>query len=581
MNNRSVIKVGGESGQGVNSIGEMLAKALKRMGYKIFGYREYPSLIKGGFTHFQVASYQIDFSDKTLRSSSNKFDLAVCVSRLAIPKFLKDMNPGGILIHSIPKVKLSDIDLDLMNKNNIHIEYVDAKAKVKELGGKSIMENTFLVALAWKFMGLTYEVIEEAFKIQFAKKPEILEINLRCLKAGYEYVLGENTNKLEINYNKDENWHDSAIISGNEIMGMGIIEAGVRAYFAYPMTPSSSILSFLADNYHHSKMLVKQAEDEITAAQMAIGAMHMGTRALTGTSGGGFDLMTETVSLAAITETPFVCILAQRPGPATGLPTWTCAADLNLAVFSAHGEFTRCVIAASDPDSAFLSIQEAFNIAERYQIPVIVLTEKQIGESLFNFKNLPKPIEIHRDLIPDELIGNIKSSDRYKLTESGISPRWLPGQTIETFTANSDEHFENGRLTEDGEESRLMMEKRMAKEKFLQKELPDPKLFGEEEGEILFVGWGSPKNTVLDAIDISKDRKISYLHFEYVWPLRTQKLANLKNNFKKIVLIENNYMGQLGNLIRMVSGIEFNEKLLKYDGRGFFLEEILEFINKI
>lgn len=580
MNNRTVIKVGGESGQGVNSIGEMLAKALKRSGYKIFGYREYPSLIKGGFAHFQVASYQIDFSDLPMRSPSEKFDLVVCVSRLAIHKFLKDLNPNGILIHSLPRVKLTDEELDFINIHNIHIEYIDAREKVKELGGKPIMENTYLVALAWKFMKLPYEVLEEAFKIQFAKKPDILEINLRCLKAGYDFESAENRNYLDINYRKDETWHDSAIISGNEVMGLGIIAAGVRAYFAYPMTPSSSILSFVAENYHKTGMVVKQAEDEITAAQMAIGAMHMGTRALTGTSGGGFDLMTESVSMAAITETPFVCILSQRPGPGTGLPTWTSAADLNLAIHGGHGEFTRCVIAASDPDSAFLTIQHAFNIAERYQIPVIVLTEKQIAESLFNFKELPKPIEIHRDLVPENLLKNVKSNDRYKLTESGISPRWLPGQIDEPFNGNSDEHFENGRLTEDAEESRLMIEKRMKKEEFLKKELPDAQLYGDQEGEILFVGWGSPKNTVLDAMDVLSNRKISYLHYEYMWPLKTEKFEQLKQNFKKVVLIENNYQGQLGNLLKMVSGNEFDEKLLKYDGRGFFLEEVLEFINK-
>lgn len=593
-NYRKVLKIGGESGQGVNSIGEMLAKALKRAGYKVFGYREYPSLIKGGFKLDQVSSYQIDFSDLTVRSSSNKFDLVICISRLAVHRFLKDINPGGILIHSLVRLNLTDEELDFINSNNISVIFVDALQKVKELGGTPIMENTYLVGIAWKFLGLPLDIVDEAFKIQFEKKPQILDINIKCLGAGYGYQPETEVKHIEIKFEKHQDWQDSVIVTGNETLGMGIIAAGVRAYFSYPMTPSSSILTFLADYYKDTGMLVKQAEDEITAAQMAVGAMHMGTRALTGTSGGGFDLMTETVSLAAMTETPFVCVIAQRPGPATGLPTWTSASDLNLAVFAGHGEYVKCVISASDYESAYLAIQNAFNISERYQIPVIVLTEKQIAESLYNFKELPKPIEIQREIVSEELIANVKSADRYKITESGISPRWLPGQTIEAHVGNSDEHFEYGRLTEDAKESKLMMEKRMKKEQFLLKELPEPELFGDESGDILFVGWGSVKSTVLDSFDIVKCQKpepeahsplaknlnCSYLHYEYVWPLKTEMLVKLKQNFKRVVLIENNYLGQLGNLLRMVAGIDFNERLLKYDGRQFFIEEVLDFINK-
>ena len=590
---RLSVIIGGESGQGVNSIGELFANAIKRNGYKVFGYREYPSLIKGGFKLDQVASYQLDFSDNRIGCPSRYYDLAICISRLAVHKLLKNIKSGGTLLHSITKLILSDEELDWINEQKINLVYVDAREKVKELGGKSIMENIYLTGMAWKVLGIELECLMQAVKHQFSSKPEILELNIKCLEAGYRSELLGEIKQYEINFERAANWIDSYIISGNEVMGMGVITAGVRLYIGYPMTPTSSLLSFLSANYHKTGMVIKQAEDEITAAQMVIGAMHMGTRALTGTSGGGFDLMSESLSLAAMTETPFVCILGQRPGPATGLPTWTAAGDLNLAVFAGHGEFVRCVIAASDYSSAFLVIQKAFNIAEKYQIPVIVLTEKQIGESLYNFDNLPSPVEIERELVPDELIPNVKSEDRYKLTESGISPRWLPGQTSETFTGNSDEHFGYGRLTEDSVESKLMMEKRMRKEQFLLKELPEPELFGDESGDILFVGWGSVKSAVLDSFDIvksqksepeahptlAKNLKCSYLHYEYVWPLKTERLIKLKQNFKRVVLIENNYLGQLGNLLRMVGGIEFEQRLLKYDGRGFFLEDILDFMD--
>ncbi len=569
---RTVIKIGGESGQGLNSIGEILALALKHEGFKAFGYREYPSLIKGGYSN-----YQIDFSDIEINSSSTKCDLAISISRFAMHNMIWDLNQGGILVHCINKFDFKDVEKSHIERNNIKVVYVDTKSILMKLNGPKILENAIMVGFAWGILNQKIDKLNYALERSLASKKDLVDINKKALLEGYNYPLSHP--KFEINFKKEASWKDSYLLEGNKSMSLGAIAAGVRAFYSYPMTPASSILEYLAEWSGDTKMIVKQAEDEITAAQMTLGSQHMGTRALVGTSGGGFDLMTESLSMAAMTEIPFVCIIGQRPGPATGLPTWTASADLNLAVYSGHGEYVRCVLAASDVESSYILIQKAFNIAEKYQIPVLVLTEKQIAESVFNVRKLPEALKIERGMVNK---GEVQSNDRYKITETGISARWMPGESNATFNANTDEHFNDGRLTEDAEESRLMMEKRMKKEKFLLDDLEEPVLYGDEDSDILFVGWGSVKNAVIDVQNIIKQNKnslkVSYLHYENVYPIKTEKLMNLVNKAKRVVLIENNYTGQLGNLIKLASGYDFSEKLLKYNGRAFFVEDILDYL---
>jgi 2-oxoglutarate ferredoxin oxidoreductase subunit alpha len=341
------------------------------------------------------------------------------------------------------------------------------------------------------------------------------------------------------------------------------------------MTPSTSIFKYMGENAKETGILVKQAENEITAVQMAMGSMYMGTRALVGTSGGGFDLMSETISCAGISETPLVVILSQRTGAATGLPTWTGASDLNVALKASHGEFPRVVMATSDARSSYTLIQKALNIAEVYQLPVILLMEKQISESIFNFKEMPKVEKIERGLV--ETVE--EDMQRYRITDIGISPRWIPSKEKKPYLANSDEHSENGSSIESSEETIAMANKRLRKLETLAKELPEPTLYGDKNPDLIFVGWGSVKNAVLDAVEIEKDsRKIGYLHYEYISPLKTETLEELIAENKRLVLVENNQTGQLGNYIKENIGYEFKEKLLKYDGRPFFVEDILDFL---
>lgn len=593
---RFALKFAGESGQGINSLGEIIAKTLKNSGYKIFGYREYPSLIRGGY-----ASYQIDIGNEKINASSQYCDTLVCLSRKSIYQYLRDLRPGGLLIHTLTAVTFKPEEQEFITGNNIQIKYIDALLMAKEQGGNALMSNMILLGIIIEVLGLDLDIVKEIVRHEFADKPKLLEIDLKCLDAGYKLDLANYSLDLQ----KYENWQQSKIVTGSHGFSLGTINAGVRAYFSYPMTPASPMLSYLADTSHDSKMLIKQAEDEITAAQMTLGAMHMGTRALTGTSGGGFDLMTETLSLAGIIETPFVIVLAQRPGPATGLPTWTSAGDLNLAIHAGHGEYPRLVLAASDFESGYTLIQEAFNYAEKFQIPVIVLTEKQIAEGLYNVSELPETIEVQRHLLSTddlepgpqennkvrdetdqgfkERLDDTANLKRYAFTENGVSPRWLPGSGLPQYNANGDEHDEIGDVNEEAGNAKLITEKRMRKLDALLEVLPDPVLIGPENADVTFIGWGSPKSAIEDTISILAQNNhavtINYLHFDYIYPVKTEKLQRVLENAQKVVLIENNFIGQLGELITAKTGYQFENKLLKYDGRPFFIEDILNYLN--
>lgn len=562
---RISIKFAGASGQGINTTGLLLAKALNKEGYKIFAYREYPSLITGG-----TASYQLDVSNSQINSSRRYSDILLCFTAESLDKYFDNIKENGILVYDLKNYSFSPEQETALQKKNITKIYIDSKNIAIDAGGTEIMSNVVMLGFLWKILTLETDILIDVV-LNFLKNKNIdLEAEKNAILAGYNSpsYRPELSKKFDIP-RTDMFSKKSLIMTGNHGISLGAIAGGVRAYYAYPMTPATSIFKFLGDTSEETKILVKQAENEITAAQMAMGSMYMGTRALVGTSGGGFDLMIETISCAGISETPLVIFLSQRTGAGTGLPTWTGAGDLNTAVKGGHGDFPRCVVAISDAISGYTLIQEAFNIAETYQIPVIILSEKQISESLFSVKSLPKECKIMRGLSEGE--------NRYELTESGISPRWIPSKEKKPYIHNSDEHTEDGTSTEESNDTLLMTEKRMRKLSLLKEHLPEPKLYGKSTPEILFVGWGSVKNAVLDVIEGRND--ISYLHYEYIYPLKTKTLEDFIEKGTRIVLLENNQTAQFGSLITQEIGYIFKERLLKYDGRPFFVEDILDFLN--
>jgi 2-oxoglutarate ferredoxin oxidoreductase subunit alpha len=315
-----------------------------------------------------------------------------------------------------------------------------------------------------------------------------------------------------------------------------------------------------------------------------IGAALSGARAATGTSGGGFALMTESLSLSAMTETPIVIINSQRPAPATGLPTWTEQGDLNFVLNAAHGEFPRIVMAPGDAEEAFYSVQEAFNLAEKWQLPAIVLLDKLLSESDFTLDNLVMDkIKVKKEgFLSDEELKRMENYKRYEITLTGISKRAVPGQSGGVHLANSDEHDENGFSSEESSDRMKMVDKRFAKVKILETEIAEPILYGKEGAELTVVSWGANKGVILDALNnLGVDQKVNFLHLNCLWPFPTRRVKAVLDKAKRILLVENNKTGQLGDLIRKQTGLEIKNRFLKYDGRPFFREEIIDKINNL
>ncbi|MDD4287100.1 MAG: 2-oxoacid:acceptor oxidoreductase subunit alpha [Candidatus Peribacteraceae bacterium] len=575
---RVAIKIVGAQGQGVNSVGEMCAKGLKRSGFCVFGYREYMSLIKGGHS-----SYQLDVSAEDVRSSTTRVDIVVTFNHHGLEKNLRDIKKGGILLHQTPQWKFKNPeDQAFIAEQKIRVIELPTDAILKKLKAKPILGNVLITAVVWSLLSQPEEQLRALVREQFGHKKDLLDLNFACIAEGFaacKVIAPGITLSLP---KPDSKWQDQLLLTGSQAMGLGIIHAGCRVYVGYPMTPSSPILTFIADMQNETGMAVKQAEDEITAAQMMVGAMHMGTRAITATSGGGFDLMTETLSLTGITETPAVFILAQRPGPGTALPTWTAQGDLTLAVGAGHGEYTRLVMAASDTQDSFDLLPEAFNFAEEFQIPVIVLTDKHLGEALFTQPAFDQTIaKLKRGRLVTDLreLAQLKPADRYDpAAGDGVSKRWLPGSEAATFCAQGDEHGPDGSVTEDAENARQQMEKRLKKMAALKAALPEPLYVGPKNPETLIVSWGSNRGVIFDVLESAemKKKNIGYLHYQYLWPLKTESFEMLSRTAKRTVFIECNHGGQLASLLKLACGRDVTQKILKFDGRPFFFEELRE-----
>ncbi|MFT7183753.1 MAG: 2-oxoglutarate ferredoxin oxidoreductase subunit alpha [Oceanicoccus sp.] len=569
--NRLRIKIVGASGTGLLSTGDILTNALSDLGFYAVSDREFPSVIKGGHS-----SYTLNLSTDPILGLSEQADVMIALDKDGMEKYIHELKDGGILVHAYERFGgIKDLMEELAGRN---VEVISAPGRktVTELGGHHVMVNVLLIGMFWKLLGYDYSLVEEAMKEKFASKPKLLAMDLIILAKGFEL------SEKKIDFALPKKGKVRKFINGNRAITLGAIHAGCRAYYAYPMSPASSILTYMAELVPKTGMIVKQAEDEITAAQLAIGSMYMGTRAMTATSGGGFDLMTESVSLVGMIEVPFVAVIAQRPGPATGLPTWTGQGDYQMAKFSGHGEYTRLVLSVSNAQDSFELIQHAFNYAELYQIPVIVLTEKQIAESLWTVDEFEEgAIPIQRGLVEGKDLDSLESKDRYRITESGVSKRWIPGSSDKYYFTNGDEHLEDGTLTEDAEPSKAMIAKRIRKGEALAAALPEPVIYGEAKADISFIGWGSSANIMRDIVAqfAAEGVAVNYLHYTYLFPLKVDTLTQFFADNKNVHLIEGNYTGQFGQDLE-ARGHKFAGKLLKWNGRSIYLEEVTTYINE-
>ena len=563
--------IGGEAGYGILTAGEIFARACMYAGLNVFANAEYPSLIRGGHNTFMVRA-----SHSEVNAHAGKIDVLVALNKETLDVHAKELNAGGGIIFdsairdriSAPGAKLYSVPFDKI---------------LSELAAEKVISNAIALGASAAALGMDFAFLEDALEKVFGRKGKATEQNIIAAQAGYSHIRTSLPEKLGLRIVPQKR-EPSILVSGNEALALGAVAAGCRFASIYPMTPITQILHRLARWQRDCGIVVMQPEDEIAGINAAIGASFVGVRSLVATSGGGFSLMAEALGMAAMTETPLVVILGQRGGPSTGLPTRTAQSDMQFALHASHGEFARAVIAPGDVGECFSAMVEAFNLAERWQIPVIVLVDKHVCECLkstpqFNTHGLSPN---RGQLISDAELAAIDGEfARYKLTESGVSPRALPGQPGGEFRAVSDEHDEFGYLTEEPETCAKMQVKRLRKLDGMARELPEPKLYGPPRADITIMCWGSMKGPVLDALHLLGARGIvaNALHVLYICPFPAGALSRTIDGAKQVVCIEQNATGQLAALIREQTGKGI-QSLLKHDGRQWTPEQVAAAVEK-
>ncbi len=575
------IKIGGEAGFGIMTTGLLLGKIATRSGYHAFEYTEYPSLIRG--SHNVVG---VRISDEKVYSQEEKVDVLLCLNADTYKRHIAEMREGGMVVYDRDKTEIDKIrDTSRTDIAYVHVPF----ARILQEGAlPTVMLNNIALGALMHLIGADFGILKDLISENFAKKgEEVIEKNVQASELGQNKAKESKPEGYKVKIPKKENVISRMYLSGNEAVGLGSIAAGCKLYVAYPMTPASALLHYLAAKAEKSGMVVKHAEDEISVINMALGASWAGVRSMVGTSGGGFALMVESVSLAGITETPIVIVMVQRPGPATGMPTWTEQGDLLFILHAGHGEFPKIVLSPGDAGEAYQMATEAFNLADKYQTPVFILSDKYLseGKQSIDRKEIEEyKFEINRGklLTAEKLAAFPKGGyKRYLLTEDGISPRAIPGLPNSLQQANSYEHIEDGHTTEDAQERIKQVDKRNRKIKtYLSADFKMPQLFGPKDAELTIVSWGSMKGPVLQAMQ-DCGNKFNYLHFTHLWPMDKEKVSQVLKNLKKTLLVENNSTAQLGQLLQMVTGVELDNKLLKYDGRPVFPEEILAKIKEL
>ncbi|MFA5116969.1 MAG: 2-oxoacid:acceptor oxidoreductase subunit alpha [Candidatus Omnitrophota bacterium] len=565
MKDELSIRVCGEAGQGVQTIGEALCAIYKDAGLNIFANQDNMSRIRGGNNFFQLR-----IASQPLYTLRQKVDIVVALDKESVMLHAPQVNPGGILVLDREKFGISE-----ENSLFFDLPFYDISVKT---GGSGIFVNSVCCGFLSAITGVEFSCLETALKKVFAaKSDEIIGKNLETARAGYDFV--QNNPSINIFRVQKSSSSRPHVMDGNQAIALGAIRAGCKFYTAYPMSPSTSIMDTLARYADKFNIIVEQAEDEIGAINMALGASFAGVRAMTGTSGGGFSLMVEGVSLSGMTETPVVIVVAQRPGPATGFPTRTEQSDLNFVLHAGHGEFARVVFTPGTVEECFYLAVKAFNLAEKYQIPVFILTDQHLAESLSDINSFEaSKAEVRRYIISKSGSAAIKDYKRYALTDSGISPRAIPSWIDEAIYVDSDEHTEEGHITEDAIIRNAMVEKRLYKKlSGLKLELEKPTFENMEGAGLIIVGFGSTYGVLKEA---ARETKSGFIHLSQVWPFPADDMAVLLKNAKKIVTVENNAGAQLAGLIRRETGIKVDKSILKFDGRPFDLDYLIERINK-
>jgi 2-oxoglutarate ferredoxin oxidoreductase subunit alpha len=572
-----VFKIAGQAGAGVMITGRLMVKCFTRGGYHVIGYPEYPSLVRGGHNTVQVR-----ISDRPIHAPRQQCDIVIALNKDAIFYHMDSMSAGGMMIYD----ELIDTG-KFKIREDVRMHGLPLSKLTQEVGGTEQMKNTAALGAALAAVNYPFSMLETLIREELARKgEEIIRVNISAARAGYEFVkAGAIGFGKELAPLSDER---RLIITGNEAISLGAVRGGMKFYAAYPMTPASSILHYLIEKERQFGIVTKQTEDEIAAINYCVGASFAGARSMVATSGGGFALMAEALGMAALSETPVVVAIVQRIGPSTGMPTWTEQGDLRFALHASQGDFLRVVLAPADVQDAFFLAAKAHNLAEKYQIPVLILSDKFLSETVFSTERFDQSkVKIERGKLvrkPLPALAPMARWKRYAITDDGVSERALPGTPNGMHVGTSYEHDESGFSTESYVMRARQVDKRAAKMKRLLKEMDAPAIFGAaDDAEVTLVTWGSMKLPALDALRLLGERgiKARLVSFTHLYPINPRVVRKALRTKGTTIMVENNSGAQFAGILREHAGIKFDFHLLKYDGRQFYAEQIAEEVARL
>jgi 2-oxoglutarate/2-oxoacid ferredoxin oxidoreductase subunit alpha len=549
------VVLAGEAGQGIQTIEAILTRLLKRGGYNICAAREFMSRVRGG-----VNSTEIRVSSRKVSAFLDRIDILVPLSRESLPHLAYRTDNHTLVIGEKEKIGLEGM-LDVpFTKIGLEL-------------GNAVYANVVAAGMIAGLLGMDRELCGSYAAEHFSRLPEdIRRKNGEAMDRGYEVGVNLGRDAIRIEIKQDPGIAGHVVLTGGEAVALGALAGGCNYLCAYPMSPSTSVLENMADYSKTADIIVEQVEDEVGVVNMALGAWYAGARAMASTSGGGFALMTEGISLAGATETPVVVHVAQRPGPATGLPTRTEQGDLNLVLYAGHGAFPRIILAPRSVEDAFFLSQRAFDLADKYQVPVFILTDQYLMDSSCNM-----PPFATADLKITKCVRETKEDyRRFLLTASGISPRGIPGFGKGIVCVDSDEHDEGGFITEDFLETRnRMVEKRLRKFDAIKDDVVAPLLLGNSDYRTLLIGWGSTFPALAEAMEKLGRKDLALLHFSWLYPFPAG-IGEYLARAETIVIVEGNATAQFGDLVKLATGVPMENRILKYNGMPFSVEELVE-----
>jgi 2-oxoglutarate/2-oxoacid ferredoxin oxidoreductase subunit alpha len=580
MKQTFAIGIGGAAGQGVATPGDIFAKIFSRRGLSLNAYNAYQSIIRGGHTFLTIRA-----GPDKVTNMGDRIDLLIPLNQDSMDRHLKLLNSGAACLYNADTIKPGS------SAEGVQLCPLPV-SELADITRNKVAQNTIAIGAGLHMMGIGFKSLEEVLQEQFKKKGDaVVAENVSVARAGYDYAAAHFTafpNPLP----KTENRY--AILSGNIAMAMGGAAAGVKFYCAYPMSPSTGVLHWMAAHARKAGIMVRQVEDEIGVVNMAIGAAQAGVRSMCATSGGGFALMSEGLGMSAMMETPVVVINCQRAGPSTGVPTKTEQGDLWQMLGAAFGDYPRVIAAPLDIADCFKLIPEIFNIADRYQCPGLVLCDLLLSEGRLSVH--PKDLDFNPPIDRGELItsnngGHAAASPngsykRYKITESGISPRAIPGVPGHIHTVATDEHMEDGVLISDEftnpVKRREMMEKRMRKVAGIESAVPPPRLSGRRDAEVTLIGWGSTKGVIEEACEILNDQGIfaNQLQIRWLVPLHGDAILEILKDSRHTIIVENNFSGQFARYLRSETSFVPDGHIRKYDGEPFMPHHIVEAVKE-